>query len=299
MKKIVLAGGTGFIGKRLHDDFKLAGYDVIVVSRNTTGVNWENEIKLREALEGADVLINLAGKSVNCRFTGENRKTLISSRITTTVALGRAIQNCKTPPRIWINASGGSIYSENALTPCTENSLPAGNSFMAQLARDWEKTFYQFQNDTTRQVALRITPVLGSDGGVFPIYKLLSKFGLAGTLGSGKQKMSWIHLEDLSRIVFHIVQNEEITGAVNCSAPHNPDNREFMKTVRKFSGLPIGFPAPSFLIRAASPILNIDSSLLLDSMWVYPEKLIRSNFQFRYATLPEAMTQLNAVNNPG
>jgi uncharacterized protein len=299
MKKIVLAGGTGFIGKKLRHDLVKAGYAVIIVSRSSGDVNWDNQTQLREALEGADVLINLAGKSVNCRFTEKNKKELISSRIATTTALGTAIQKCTTPPKLWINASGASIYNENATTPCKETCLPAGKSFMAELAREWEKTFHQFRNETTRQVALRITPVLGLGGGVFPIFKLLSKFGLAGTLGNGKQKMSWIHLEDLSRIIFHVIENSEIKGALNCSAPHIPDNQEFMRTVRKFSIFPFGIPAPAFLIRAASPIIDVDSSLLLNSMWVYPEKLLQSNFQFKYPTLTEAFKNLNSENTHG
>jgi uncharacterized protein (TIGR01777 family) len=295
MKKIIIAGGTGFIGDELKRRFQADGYQVLVISRNGGDLKWSDQPAIIAALESAELLLNLAGKSVNCRFTSKNKEALMSSRINTTRQLGEAIMQCRQAPALWINASGASIYPSDAQHANTESDSVDGKSFMAEVARRWEETFFSFKPKNTRLIALRTTLVLGNSGGVYPVFRKLAKFGLAGTIGSGLQKMSWIHIDDYYSIILHLIKHHEISGPVNCGAPHVPDNKTFMRELRKSTGFPLGIPAPAFAIRLASPLLDIEPSLLLDSMWVHPRVLLDSGYMFRYTQLHDALRSLNSL----
>jgi hypothetical protein len=293
MKKVIIAGGTGFIGQELIHRFEQNGYKVLIISREAGNVLWSDKNELKSALNDADLVLNLAGKSVNCRFTEKNKEALLSSRIITTKQLGEAIANCQLPPKLWINASGASIYPSDSTEVNTEDSSTNGKSFMAEVARQWEQTFFSFKLSATRQIALRVTLVLGKSGGVFPIFKKLAQFGLGGSVGSGNQKMSWIHIDDLYNILLHLMAHPDIVGPVNCGAPHVPGNSEFMHSLRKTVGMPFGVPAPAFAIKFASPVIDIEPSLLLDSMWVKPSVLEKSGYQFKFSELNSALKDLN------
>ena len=183
MKTIVIAGASGFVGKNLTRYFVDAGWNVLTVGRGKADATWNDQPSLIRALEGADAVVNLAGKSVNCRFTASNVAELIRSRVGTTTALGDAIALCSSPPKVWINASGASIYREQVSQANTEESPTDGEGTMAEVARQWEAAFNGCNTPNTRKVVLRITLVLGQDGGVLPLFKRLVRLGQGGRQG--------------------------------------------------------------------------------------------------------------------
>ncbi|RZL28729.1 MAG: NAD-dependent epimerase/dehydratase family protein, partial [Pedobacter sp.] len=186
-KKIVIAGGTGFIGKYFAEKFEALGYTIFIISRDKMHIQWENKSEIESALNGAALLINLAGKSVNCRYNQKNKDEILRSRTATTKILGDAILNCKNPPPLWINSSTATIYRHAMDKPMTESEGEIGSGFSVNVATNWEKSFFDFQLPNTRQIALRMAIVLGKDGGVMEPFTNLVRFGLGGKQGSGKQ----------------------------------------------------------------------------------------------------------------
>ena len=292
MKTLVIAGASGFIGTHLMEHATMLGWKVKTIGRKQADATWNDQPSLMRVLDGADAVINLAGKSVNCRFTANNIEALIRSRVDTTQAIGDAIALCMQPPKIWINASGASIYPEKVSESNTEDSSIDGAGVMADVARQWEKALYARQLTNTRRIALRITLVLGKDGGVFPIYKRLVALGQGGAQGTGKQWVSWIHIADLSRLLFFLVGNDSITGPVNAAAPEPLPNHAFMAALRKAMKLPFGIPAPSLLIRMGSAIIGTDSELILRGMRVVSSKAPQQGFRFEYPSADAAFAAL-------
>lgn len=191
--KIVLAGGTGFIGKYFTEKFKAMGYEVVIISRNSAHIQWDNKNEIENALNGAEMVINLAGKSVNCRYNEKNKDEILRSRTITTKILGDAILKCENPPQIWINSSTATIYRHALDRPMTEEKGDIGSGFSVDVATAWEKAFFDFNLPQTRQIALRMAIVLGAGGGVMRPFLNLVRFGLGGKQGDGKQMFSWIH----------------------------------------------------------------------------------------------------------
>ncbi len=292
MKTIVIAGASGFVGKNLSSHFVEAGWKVLTVGRTKADATWNDQPSLIRALEGTDAVVNLAGKSVNCRFTASNVAELIRSRVETTTALGDAIALCSTPPKVWINASGASIYREQVSQANTEERPTDGEGTMAEVARQWERALYDAPTPNTRRVALRITLVLGSDGGVFPIFKTLVRFGQGGRQGSGQQMMSWIHVEDLIRLIHFILQTTHVKGPVNAAAPNAMSNSEFMRVFRECAGVRLGIPAPEALIRVGTTLIGADSELVLRGMFVASRKLKEERFSFAFPSLDAALKNL-------
>lgn len=292
MKTIVIAGASGFVGKNLTRYFVDAGWNVLTVGRGKANATWNDQPSLIRALEGADAVVNLAGKSVNCRFTSSNVADLIRSRVETTRAIGDAIALCKMPPQVCINASGASIYRENVSRANTEDSPIDGEGTMAEVARQWEQAFNACATPHTRKVVLRITLVLGQDGGVFPIYKRLVGLGQGGAQGSGNQWMSWIHITDLVRLIAFIIQKESIEGPVNAAAPEPLTNTAFMAAMRQSMKFPFGIPAPAPLIRIGTALIGTDSELILRGMHVISSKAPGHGFDFQYPTLSKAFLSL-------
>jgi uncharacterized protein (TIGR01777 family) len=292
MKTLVIAGASGFIGSYLIEHATMLGWKVKTIGRKQADATWNDQPSLMRVLDGADAIINLAGKSVNCRFTADNIEALIRSRVDTTQAIGDAIALCKQPPKTWINASGASIYPENATEANTEESTIDGDGVMADVARQWEKALYSRQLTNTRRIALRITLVLGKDGGVFPIYKRLVALGQGGAQGTGKQWVSWIHVADLTRLLFFIVGNDSIAGPVNAAAPEPLTNDAFMFALRKAMKFPFGIPAPAFLIRVGTAMIGADSELILRGMQVVSSKAPQQGFRFDYPSADAAFAAL-------
>lgn len=291
MAKVVLAGGTGFVGQAFARRYGELGAEVKVISRQAPHTPWEDRSAIVEALEGADLLINLAGRSVNCRYTPENRRLILDSRTETTRQLGECILACRRPPALWINSSTATIYRHAEDRPMTEERGEIGTGFSVDVAKAWEKAFFAYDLPATRQVALRIAIVL-DDGGVMAPLRNLVRFGLGGAQGSGRQQFSWIHMEDLFRIVGFLQEHPELNGVFNASAPHPVTNRELMAGLRRAIGVPVGLPAPRWLLELGARLIRTETELVLKSRWVIPERLQRAGFTFRYDTLEKALKEI-------
>ncbi len=290
--KIVLAGGTGFVGKYLQQKYISLGYEVIIISRGKQYINWENKAEIIAAINDADMLINLAGKSVDCRYNEKNKKEIYDSRIDSTRALGEAILQCSNPPPIWVNSSTATIYRHAEDKPMTENEGEIGTGFSVGIAKAWEKAFFDFSLHKTRQVALRMAIVLGNGGGLMYPLKNLVRFGLGGKQGSGNQMFSWIHIEDVFRCIEFVHQNNFISGAINVSSPNPVTNNLFMQISRKNMRMPFGLPSPVWLLKIGAIIIKTETELILKSRWVIPQKLMNWNFSFTFKTIDEALENI-------
>ncbi|MFD2611130.1 TIGR01777 family oxidoreductase [Paenibacillus gansuensis] len=289
--KIVLAGGSGFIGTYLADRFREQGSSVVVISRSAGDLGWDDHGKLAEVLNGADVLVNLAGKSVDCRYNDKNKRDILRSRTDTTRALGEAVLRCARPPKLWINSSTATIYRHAEDRPMTEENGEIGTGFSVSVAKAWEEAFFSFALPHTRKIALRISIVLGRGGVMKPLSRLTA-LGLGGTQGPGNQMFSWIHIEDLCRIICYVREREDLDGVFNAASPHPVMNREFMKQLRSACGRSFGLPMPVWLLEAGARLIRTETELILKSRWVTPERLLREGFSFRYGELREALEQI-------
>ena len=295
-KKVVIAGGTGFIGKYLARRFKENGFDVLIVSRDKNHISWDDQQALTAALNQASLLINLSGKSVDCRYNEKNKNEILRSRIETTKALGKAIEQCSNPPALWINSSTATIYRHAEDRPMTEDSGEIGKGFSVNVATNWEKVFFSFALANTRQVALRIAIVLGKDGGVMQPFMNLVRLGLGGKQGDGNQMFSWIHIEDLYNIIVFIQSNKQLAGVFNCAAPNPVTNKTLMKTIRQHMHVSFGLPSPTWLLKIGAVIIKTETELILKSRWVIPQKLLKAGYIFKYSTLDNALQNILEKN---
>lgn len=295
--KIIIAAGTGFLGKNLEKYFTEKGNEVYIVTRSPKRNNemyWNAKTlgEWKNILENADILINLAGKSVDCRYTEKNKKEIYSSRIDSTKVLQQAIDDCRNKPKVWLNASSATIYVHSETQLNTEENGIIGDDFSMNICKSWEKEFFKAKTENLRKVALRTSIVLGNNGGAFPKLKMITKFGLGGKQGRGNQNVSWIHIEDFCRIVEYIIDHENISGAVNVTAPNPLSNKEFMMKLRKEMKAPFGLNAPVWQLEIASIFLKTETELLLKSRNVYPDKLMKSGFEFSYLEIDSAFKNL-------
>jgi uncharacterized protein (TIGR01777 family) len=290
--KIVIAGGTGFVGKYLAEKFITTGYEVIIISRQNNHIHWNDTTAIIMALENATMLINLAGKSVDCRYNEKNKKEIYDSRIDTTTILGVALQQCKNPPELWINSSTATIYRHAEDQPMTEVNGEIGKGFSVNVATNWEKTFFNFKLPATRQIALRMAIVLGKQGGVIPKIKNLVRFGLGGKQGKGNQMFSWIHIEDLYKIIVFVQAKKELSGVVNTASPNPVNNATLMKTCCNSMKMPIALPAPVWLLQFGAILIKTETELILKSRWVIPERLMQSGYTFTYAHIEQALENI-------
>ena len=311
--KIILAGGTGFIGQELINYF---GNDneVVILTRqlphqktNAFGENNMQETALKNTkfvqwdgitagnwvkeLEGADLIINLAGKTVNCRYNEKNKEEIFNSRTNTTKAIGAAIHQCTRPPKLWINAASATIYPYATTTPRDESFTDFANDFSVQVCKLWEHTFYEQRTPFTRKVALRMAITLGAGGVMIPYFNLL-KFGLGGRQGSGKQMYSWVHVTDTCRMMEWLFEQNELEGTFNCVSPFAATNSEFMVTLRKITGYKFGLPAFKWMLALGAPLIGTETELVLKSRWVLPTRIRQSGFEFKYAKLEEAFKEI-------
>jgi uncharacterized protein (TIGR01777 family) len=291
-KKIVLAGGTGFVGKYLKTKFSELGYEVKIISRQNNSIQWTDLISIQEAIDNSEMLINLAGKSVDCRYNKKNKEEILRSRTETTKILGDIILKCKNPPELWINSSTATIYRHAEDRPMTESDGEIGSGFSVSVAKEWEKTFFDFRLPKTRQVALRMAIVLGKDGGVMIPFKNLVRFGLGGKQGNGNQMFSWIHIADLFGIIQFLQSNKKMTGAYNCSAPNPVSNETLMQSLRQAMNVKFGLPSPKLLLKIGAIIIRTETELILKSRWVIPERLTKAGFQFQFSTIDKALINI-------
>ena len=291
-KKIVIAGGTGFIGKYLENYFNTQRYSIKIISRQPHTLQWSDTNAIVDALENAEMLINLAGKSVDCRYNKKNKVELLSSRVATTKILGDCILQCKVAPKLWLNSSTATIYRHAEDRPMTESDGEIGTGFSVGIATQWEKAFFDFTLPTTRQVALRMAIVLGDDGGVMRTLKNLVRVGLGGKQGSGNQRFSWIHIEDLKDIILFIQTHTEMSGVYNCAAPEPVTNEIFMKLLRSEMKIPFGISSPKWLLEIGAALINTETELILKSRWVLPERLTGKGYVFKHSQLEKALSDI-------
>jgi uncharacterized protein len=292
MKKIVLAGGTGFLGSFLASKFRANGNHIIIISRHDSDVTWYDGEAIVNTLDGADAIINLAGKSVDCRYNEKNKNEVLESRIETTKAIGEAIQKCSHPPKLWINSSTATIYRHAEDRPMTEEDGEIGTGFSVNVALQWEKTFFDFRLLATRQVALRMAIVLGREGGAMQPLKRLVQFGFGGKQGKGNQMFSWIHIGDVYGIIVFLMGRENLNGVFNCSSPNPVTNEMFMETLRNVLNKKIGLPSPEWLLKMGAVIIRTETELILKSRWVLPGRLLKSGYTFSYSSLQKAFEEI-------
>lgn len=294
-RTVVIAGATGFIGSYFQRRFVEEGWQVRTVGRDASAdAQWNDDGAIAKVLDGAELLVNLAGRSVNCRYNERHRREIMDSRVLTTRALGRAVAACGEPPRTWINSSTGTIYRHAEDHPQSEVSGELGSGFSVDVARAWEDALAAAVVPGTRKVPLRIAIVLGT-GGVMSPLRNLARLGLGGHMGQGTQKFSWIHVEDLFRTVVFIHSLAGLVGPVNAASPYPVDNRELMAMVRQSTGVPFGIPTPGWLLEAGAVLIRTQTELVLKSRWVEPRKLLDAGFAFEYSSLASALNEIAEV----
>ena len=256
-------------------------------------------------LEGAKAVINLAGRSVDCRYHDRNRRLIMDSRVNSTRVLGEAIAKCQQPPRVWLNSSTATIY-KHTFGPAWDESGEIGATpeakdvFSMEVAQAWERAFGAANTPRTRKVALRSAMVLGFGGNsVFPVLRRLVRLGLGGPMGSGRQFVSWIHQGDFCRAITWLLEQEDIAGPVNLAAPNPLTNAEMMQILRTVCGAPlgIGLPATEWMLEAGAFFLRTETELIIKSRRVLPGKLLRSGFQFQFQTVRDAASDLESRMN--
>jgi uncharacterized protein (TIGR01777 family) len=300
-KKIVLAGGNGYLGGVLAEYYRHITEEIIILSRGTESVkgnvktvhwdaktsgNWE------ENLEGADMLINFCGKNVNCRYTTKNRTEIIDSRVIPTQLLGKAIEKLSTPPKLWINVTSATIYRHAEDRPQDEETGDIGYGFSIDVCRKWEDTFFQTDTPLTRKVALRMGIVFGSADGAFPRLLNLVKFGLGGKQGDGEQYVSWVHEQDAAKCTEWLMQNPGMNGVINCTAPEPVKNTDLMSYLRKLYGIPFGLPSPAWLLEIGALMIGTETELILKSRWVIPTRLLENQYKFVFPKLEHAIKDI-------
>ena len=305
--KIALAGGTGFLGRALAERFSAEGHEIVVLGRSDLPndypgarfVAWDAKSRgsWESELDGAEVLIILCGRSVDCRYNDENRRSIINSRVQATKILGEACAAATNPPKTWLNASTATIYSDRRgdLPPHDEKSKELGHGFSVGVAKSWEKAFFRQDLPGVRRVALRISIVFGKEGGAFPVMRRFAKLGLGGRQGPGSQWMSWLHLDDWVGVIEWLLKNEQVSGTINLAAPNPITNASFMREVRRrYAPLGLGFPAPSFAVQFGAFFLRTAPELVLKSRKVVSSVLAEGDYVFKYPTIEEALDDLSA-----
>jgi uncharacterized protein len=308
--KITIPGGTGQVGTLLARAFHRDDHEVVVLARAVKPAPWRvaqwdplNVTSWAHELDGTDVVINLAGRSVNCRYTRANRQDILHSRTTSTRAVGHAIAMARRPPAVWLQASTATIYAHTYDAPHDEVSGAMGGMepnvpdtwrFSIDVATAWEKALDDSQVRHTRKVKLRSAVIMSPDpGGIFDTLLALVRRGLGGTSGDGRQYVSWIHELDFIRAIYFLIERN-MDGAVNLASPHPLPNREFMATLRRAWGTSIGLPAMKWMLEIGAGFLRTESELILKSRRVVPGRLLREGFAFDYPRWAEAAQELCA-----
>lgn len=307
MKKIVIAGGSGFLGRALAAHFQKRGYVITILTRSPKEaddlireIGWDGCTpgEWTHQLEGAFAVINLSGRSVNCRYHARNRKLILDSRINSTHVIGQAIGKCKAPPQVWLNMSTATIYKHTFGSPWDESgeisATPgAKDEFSIGVATAWEQAFNKAQTPATRKAAMRTAMVLGREkNSVYPMLRRLTRLGLGGRMGDGRQFVSWIHEQDFCAAVEWLLTHKALSGAFNVAAPNPVTNAEMMKIFRDACGMPVGLPATKWMLGIGAFFLRTETELIIKSRRVVPRRLVESGFTFRYPFLAGAVEEL-------
>jgi uncharacterized protein (TIGR01777 family) len=308
--RIILPGGGGFLGRHLAGFFVAQGYEVVVLSRRARPdvpgnryLVWDGRAlgPWATAFEGARAVINLAGRTVNCRYTAKNRQEIYDSRLQSTAVIGQAIAACAAPPPVWVNSSSATIYRDADDRPMDEATGELGTGFSVDVCRKWEAALDAAPTPRTRKVALRSAMVFGpGEGGVFEAFRRVVALGLGGTLGRGSQFVSWIHVRDFCRAVQFIMEDDRpnpLQGPVNVASPHPVTNRQFMRIFRQACHKRLGLPATRWLLEIGAFFLRTETELLLKSRQVVPGRLLASGFQFEFPDLKSALEDVVRADN--
>lgn len=307
--KIVIPGGTGQIGQMLARHFHTQGHSVTVLSRRQhqapwSVVGWDGVTSGSwvAELERSDVCINLAGRSVNCRYNDVNRRAILNSRVQSTKILNEVIASLEHPPMVWLNASTATIYRHSLDRPMDEATGELGGNepdapdtwnFSIEVAKAWEEAFFSTPTTRTRKVALRSAMTFSSDpGGVFDVFLGLVRHGLGGTISSGNQFVSWIHEVDFIRAIELLIATPDFIGVVNLASPHPLPNRDFLRAIREAWGTRIGLPTTTWMIEIGTFLMRTESELILKSRRVVPGRLLAAGFQFSFPYWPAAARDL-------
>lgn len=312
VRKLVLPGGSGHLGQLLARHHIALGNEVTVLGRGAApalpeGVRyarWDgrNQGPWSAEIDGADAVINLAGRSVDCTYNKTNLEEMLSSRIDSTVAIGEAIAAADRPPATWLQMSTATIYSHRFDGPNDEPSGVLGGSepgvpsywrYSVHIAQAWERCLAEAATPRTRKVALRTAMVMSAaPGGPFRVLRRLARLGLGGPVAGGDMYMSWIHEDDFVRATDHLLQDANISGPVNLAAPAPLPQREFMAALRQAVRMPLGLPAFRWMVRLGALALRTDPELILKSRRVTPARLLASGFDFQYPSWPHAAEEL-------
>lgn len=300
MAKVILAGGSGFLGQALGRPLAAAGWEVVVLSREprpgapfrevfwdaATAGAWTTE------LEGASAVVNLAGRSINCVHTPENRRAIVASRLNSVTALGAGFARAANPPPVWVQCSATGFYGDAGDRVCDETQ-PTGPGFLAEVCRRWEETFAALPLPGVRRIVLRLGVVLDANHGALPPLVRLTRRFLGGSAGSGRQYFSWIHRDDLMAIFQRVLVQPELAGTYNACSPAPVTNAEFMRELRTGLGRPWSPPAPEFAIRlVAGPLMGVDPDLALQGQRGIPRRLQAAGFTFAQPTIGPALRDL-------
>ncbi|MGJ0202918.1 DUF1731 domain-containing protein [Leucobacter sp. gxy201] len=308
--RVVLGGAGGFMGRCLASRYRESGREVVTIGRAGADLAWGDAPGIAAAVDGAALVVGLAGKSVNCRYTEANRAEIFRSRLETTAALSRAIRTAAAPPPLWVNSSTATIYRHAEDRPMTEDAGEIGSGFSVEVAKAWERALCADALHSTRRIALRSAIVLG-DGGVLGPIRVLARLGLGGAQHDGAwpvtrarraagtahlpgarhgaQRFSWVHIDDVARIIDFAEATPSLSGPVNASSPNPVDNRAFMAEVRRQLGVKFGPPMPRWMLEIGAIGIRTETELVLKSRWVLPERLQRVGFEFAYPELAPAL----------
>ncbi|CDK00178.1 Cell-division inhibitor [Microbacterium sp. C448] len=315
----VVLGASGFIGSAVADAFVADGYDVRLVGGRSDG-RWTDADTLRRTVAGADVVVNFAGKSVNCRYTDANRNAILESRVRTTRALREAIASAENPPRVWLNASTATIYRHAMDRANTESDGEIGSGFSVDVATSWEREFFAGTLPHTRRAALRMAIVVG-DGPAARMLLTIARLGLGGPQHDGwcpphhryrgigvrptgqdrapwyrtrgRQKFSWVHVDDVVGAIRFIRDDNRLSGPINIASPRPSDNRTLMRTLRRVVGAPVGVPTTRWMLELGMMALRTEPELILKSRWVTPQTLTDAGFTFAHTDLEAALVDVH------
>ena len=303
---ILLAGGTGTMGRILQDHFVKQGFRVVVLTRipakhKRTGVNflhWDGSTigDWASELEGATAVINLAGRSVDCRYNARNKALILDSRVDATNVLGLAIARCMVPPKLWINLSTATIYRHAEDRPMDEATSDIGSGFSVNIANAWEKAFFAHPREGVRQVAVRCAMVFSPHGGAFPRFTQLTRIGLGGHHGSGTQYVSWVHEADVAAFFQWLIDTPSVDGVINLAAPNPVPETDLMKALRDRIKPFVHFNVPGWILPIGAWFLRTETELVLKSRRVVPTRALQLGYQFQHSTIETALDDLLRKN---
>ncbi|MBO61029.1 MAG: TIGR01777 family protein [Verrucomicrobiales bacterium] len=309
---MVIPGGSGYIGRHITQHFSTKGWEVVVLSRDedkslddARSVWWDgvNLDTWAEELDGANVVVNLAGRTVNCRYNKKNRQQIYDSREFSTQVIGEAIARAKRPPSVWFNASSATLYRHALDRPMDEATgevdpvVPGKPTdkweFSVDVVNRWEAALFDAATPDTRRIAMRLSMVFGPGrGGVFEAFRNIARLGLGGTQGPGTQYVSWLHVDDFLRMLDWCIEHDNLEGGINMCAPNPIPNREFLKALRDACGAKLGLPAARWMLEIGAFFMRTETELLLKSRRVIPGRLLESGFEFDHPTWPEAIQSI-------